>query len=320
MADPLEFARKLATAGGNNLHNVEHYARNHARDLQHGEQAAVNAEIASINVQIQLNICHARDARGERNRTRQRIPSRGGRRPMSWWEIALTAIMIIGLLAALVVEQFGAATVLVNTGAFNVVSIEQGLLLTATAIAVGFALKLAYGILAPSVQRVSFELGCVALIALFALWSFNFANEAGIAARQRDGFDDAKARTENLSDGSNPVPTAKSSTPDSQPASPAWLLFWSLVSMMVLTSAIGGIGIEHHLGRFETWMDNPDYGRAVDNVNHHENEVASLIKARGALEAKLAHFIDAENAAAEKARTAYMAARIAIHKPQNASL
>ena len=303
---PDEQARLAARSEGNQLANVEGYAREHTRAAQQGERDAIQTALNSKRDEKKMHRRKARKARRRRNRAEETIRDPGSRIEMGILAIVVLIFLILGLLGAIGAEQNGASRALLETGAFSIDTIGKGILMTMTAVTVGFALKLACSAMPPHWRRWAFGLACAALVALFVTWSWNFATGAGQAAAENARTANVFAGGEDAAslgdDGAGDVSSA-----DAKGA--AWKMFFALVSMMPLTAFIGHVGIEAYVRRFEKTMPNPEHQRAADDLRFHEGEMARLDRETGELNRRVAVLLNEENHAVAHARTIYLAER-----------
>lgn len=303
---PDDQARMAARSEGNQLANVEEYSHDYTRAQQAGEREAIEAALESRRTDIKLHRRKACAARRRRNRLDDEIRQPGTRAALSASAIVLLVFLILGLLGAILAEQNGASQALLDTGAFSVDSIGKGILLTMTAVTVGFALKLAYNAMPPLARRLTFGLACLALVALFFLWSWSFATGARVAAeesaRTTQSFPDSGEKDGAFGESEE---VAAPVTSPGEAGAAAWRMFFALVSMMPLTAFVGHVGIEAYVGKFETRIPNPEHRRAADDVRFHENEGRRLDREMEELHRRVAILVNEEKHTVSHSRTLY---------------
>lgn len=228
---------------------------------------------------------------------------RGQRAPIGIAGFLVVAMVGVGLVIILWLENGAAAQTLLSTGAFDVTKLSEARVVMLTPIAVGIAFILGFPRLPPFVRKVAYAAACAALVVVFLGWAVSFAVQAHqyradaleTITLQEQGWEDASLGEV---DGGH-----------AGEGWSAWLMFGCLGVMMPLTTFIGHSGLEHYLSRFEKWGPNPDYARVLEDVQLAEGSIARIDEQIALAAGKVAECDAAVQREASLARALYTALR-----------
>ncbi|MBN8628357.1 MAG: hypothetical protein J0M17_22990, partial [Planctomycetes bacterium] len=283
---------------------------NHAEAAVEAARAEVRARQDGRRTEAELKRQFAREqkdrvaetlaeARDRLRHTEPRIARpEAGRRVgfFGWAEVLLT----FGILAGLIwIENSAASQALVSTGAFDVENVNEARGQMLTPVIVGIVLVAAIKFLSPALRRRIIQAAALLLVAVFLVWACCFAFQAELFRYDASaGFGlGAGAAEAEAQPQAGDASTAGGVT--------AWLMFGCLVISMALTAFLGHAAVEHQLRRHENWVLNPDYARALDDVQSHTVDLrvaeADIVQA----ERRYAALLAEEEQAAAQARALY---------------
>jgi hypothetical protein len=306
--DLVERIRQLAWARCSSLHTVEAEARETVRLRQKGARTTVRHELETDKNALKRAAKALKKAERDADAIEPKVQVPGEDRPISVLGWLLVVLSVLCLIAGVLAEQFGAAKMLQNIGAFGVETLSEALLITSTALAVGAALTFVYRHLRWRWRARVITTAALLLVGLFGLYVFNFASGVSRAEREHRQATDGLLTGASVGDGGELVePVAAGPGPSTaSDSSDAWLTFFCLLGMIPFTLVLGHAGMDHLLASFQKRVRNPELDAAMDAVALREGEFHCLEARKGELSRQLTHFEDEENAMAAAARAQFL--------------
>ncbi len=256
-----------AKAAGHQISMVEECARSHSKATHGGLKAEAEQQLAFSHRRRLAEEGYLREATRQLRHTEPKVIIKGqrGKVGLMGWMVVL--FFLASLLMVLWYENGAAAQTLLSTGAFDVDTLERARTFMLTPIGVGIAMILGFKVLPPYVRQRAFLGAFSALAIAFLVWAVCFAIEA-------EQFRNASLQTISLGEEVTDLSLETDDAPSGGPS--AWLMFCSLAIMMALTTFIGHSGVENFLSKYESWMENPDYSRALEVQQAHEYELRTI--------------------------------------------